>query len=269
MITVKWQNHEIRLYPLICTCDKCMQRSERNRQMNKNIYDVLSIPDVTFFPHECCTTRARVVADVRHFMLCFRDFWFRMGGGSLEEDRSCSSFFLIRPSVEKSKNSETDVRRPPKKVWTGSWRCTEQRINSSDRKIEWHTHHILQRERACAVCARSARTSIGTTQRILSMEQDMDRQCVFYKTHEILRKVRKHKMNARTFWTDGQRWQISQISVRYLKKKKDWGEYHSTRWNRMGRPFLHCNKRRSRNENSWKLWLNAESIEGPWNFFPT
>ena len=27
-----------------CTCGKCMQPSERNRQLNKEIYDVLSIP---------------------------------------------------------------------------------------------------------------------------------------------------------------------------------------------------------------------------------
>ena len=29
----------------------------------------------------------------------------------------------------------------------------------------------------------------------------------------------------------------------------------------IGRPFLHCNRTRSRNENTWKLSLNAEVIQ--------
>ena len=31
------------------------------------------------------------------------------------------------------------------------------------------------------------------------------------------------------------------------------------------RPFFHCNKRRSRNETSWKLSLNAGGVQGPLN----
>ena len=156
--------------PLICTCDKCMQRSERNRQMNKNIYDVLSIPDVTFFPHECCTN-AR--ASCRRRATFYAVFPRTFGSGWVEGVLRRTGVVLFFSFVRQSRRVNT-ARQTSVDLQKRSGRDSEGvRSNiSHPRTKNWVTHapHPAARARMCCVCARSARTSIGTTQRILSME---------------------------------------------------------------------------------------------------
>ena len=86
-------------------------------------------------------------------------------------------------------------------------------------------------------------------------------QCMYYKAREMLKKARKHKNGGYRNILD--RWNNDD------KHHKSWSDIGWTEerivTNRIGRPLLHCNKRRSRNETSRKLSMNAEGIQGPLN----
>ena len=72
------------------------------------------------------------------------------------------------------------------------------------------------------------------------------RQCMYHKAHEMLKKARKHKNGYRNIldrWNKDDKYRKSLSDVRW-----PWRTYHSIRWNRIGRPFLHCNKRRRKSE---------------------
>ena len=206
--------------PLICTCDKCMQRSERNRQMNKNIYDVLSIPDVTFFFHTSAAQRARELSQTCDILCCVSaDFWFRMGGGSLEEDRSCSFFFsFVRQwrRVKTARQTSVDLQkrsgRDPEGVRSNVSTPRTEKLSDTRTTSCSESAHVL--------CVRAVHARrLEQHKESCPWSKIWIDSAYFTKHMKYWGKSANTKMNARTFWTDGKRWQISQISVRYFLKK--------------------------------------------------